>query len=106
MTDKGNLDAIPEYDTSSAEHPTPEQLLLRMAVERALMNKQRKVWEWHNYDRLTAVEIAKKLKIDPSSAARQIKTIEKQLAKWCTDHKEVYDAIKEAETNDSENSGC
>ena len=78
-------------------HPKPEELLLRMAVEKALMNKQRKVWEWYNYDRLTSVEIAKKLKIKQQSADEQIKVIEKQLTKWIKEHSEVYEALKEVE---------
>jgi predicted DNA-binding protein YlxM (UPF0122 family) len=78
-------------------HPKPEELLLRMAVEKGLMNRQRKVWEWYNYDRLSIVEIAKKLGITKQSAGEQIETIEKQLAKWVKEHSEVYEALKEAE---------
>lgn len=94
-----HLDELPEYDTSGSEHPTPEQLLFRMAVERALMNDQRKLWELYNYDRLTFVEIAKKTHTTKQAVEQRIKTIEKQIAKWCVEHKEVYDALKEAEAD-------
>ena len=91
------LDRLPEYKNGGAEHPTPEQLLFRMAVEKALMRDQAKIWEYYNYDRLTATEIAKKFGVDKSVMARRIKTIEKQLAKWIKEHKEVYEALKGAE---------
>lgn len=88
------MDNIPEVSAGGVEHPTPEQLLLRMAVDKALMNKQKKVWEMYNYDRLTHAEIAKKLKVTPSAITQQIKTIEKQLAKWISLHSEVYNTLK------------
>lgn len=95
------LDDLPEYDTSGNEHPTPEQLLFRMAVEKALLNDQRKIWEYYNYDRLTTVQIAKKMKVSKQAVSERIKTIEKQLVKWVKEHLEVYEALKEAEE-----SGC
>jgi predicted DNA-binding protein YlxM (UPF0122 family) len=78
-------------------HPKPEESLLRMAIEKTLMNKQRKVWEYYNYDRLTFVEIAKKLKVSKQAIEQQVNTIEKQLTKWVTEHRAVYEALKEAE---------
>jgi predicted DNA-binding protein YlxM (UPF0122 family) len=87
------LEDLPETNAGASEHPTPEQLLLRMAVDKALMNKQKKVWELYNYDRLTHAEIARKLKVTPSAVTQQIKTIEKQLTKWIQEHKEVYKVL-------------
>lgn len=102
-----NADMFAEYLAFSKKYPTAEESMLRLAMEKALMTKQRKVWEWYNYDRLTAVEIAKKLHVDPSSASRQIKTIEKQLQKWCADHMEAYNAIKGAQDDyDANDQGC
>jgi len=75
-------------------HPTPEQILFRMAVEKALSNKQRKVWEYWNYDRLTQPEIAKKLRVKQQAVSQQIATIEKQLAKWIQEHAEVYKTLQ------------
>ena len=91
-----NPEELPEMNVGGSAHPTPEQLLIRMAVDKALMNKQKKVWKLYNYDRLTHTEIAKKLKITPSAVTQQIKTIEKQLQKWITLHSDVYQTIKEA----------
>jgi predicted DNA-binding protein YlxM (UPF0122 family) len=92
-----HLDDLPEYGERGTEHPSPEQLLLRMAVEKALMRDQVKIWEYYNYDRLTASEIAKKFNVDKSVMAKRIKTIERQLAKWVKEHWDVYEALKEAE---------
>lgn len=86
-------------ESNGQKHPTAEQLLLRMAVEKALMNKQRKVWELYNYDRFTQAEIAKKLKCTQQAIDQQIKVIEKQLTKWIKEHSEVYEALKEAEAD-------
>jgi predicted DNA-binding protein YlxM (UPF0122 family) len=56
----------------------------------------------YNYDRLTFVEIAKKLHISKQAVEQQIKTIEKQLANWIREHQEVYLAIKEAEADSND----
>lgn len=88
-----NPDLMADANTHGAEHPSVEQLLLREAVTKALMNKQKKVWEMHNFDRMTHAEIAKKLKVTPSAITQQIKTIEKRLTKWISTHREVYKFI-------------
>jgi predicted DNA-binding protein YlxM (UPF0122 family) len=88
------LEDLPETNVGGSEHPTSEQLLIRMAVDKALMNKQKRVWELYNYARFTHSEIAKKLKITPSAVTQQIKTIEKQLTKWIKQHSEVYNTLK------------
>src|ERR1700690_4676551 len=80
----------------SRMHPSPEEALLKMAIEKALNKRQREVWELYAYDRLTFEELGKKLKINRSSALRRIQTIEKKLKKYCLEHKKVYDAINEA----------
>jgi RNA polymerase sigma factor (sigma-70 family) len=97
-----NADEYQEYQSSTQEHPTPEQAMLRQAIEQALMTKQRKVWEMYNYDRLTFVEIAKKMKVSESAIRQQVNTIEKQLTKWIQEHQEVYLAIKEAEADSND----
>jgi DNA-directed RNA polymerase specialized sigma subunit len=91
-----NPEELPEMSAGGDKHPSSEQLMMRMAVEKALMNKQQRVWEWYNYDRLTHAEIAKKLKITSSAVTQQIKTIERQLKKWITQHSDIYETIKEA----------
>jgi predicted DNA-binding protein YlxM (UPF0122 family) len=91
-----NEEDIAEVGVGGAEHPSPEQLMLREAVSKALLNKQRRVWELFNYDRLTHAEIAKKLHVTPSAITQQIRTIEKQLQRWIQEHKEVYQIIKES----------
>ena len=85
---------MPEVSAGGSIHPTPEQLLIREAVNNALMNKQKRVWEMYNYDRLTHAEIAKKLKVTPSAITQQLKTIDKRLTKWVREHQDVYDVIK------------
>lgn len=81
-----------EYDVNS-EHPTPEQLLVREAV-RFLTPKQRKVWEFYNYDKLTQDEIANKLNIAQPVVARHIKACEKRIAKWCQSNMGAYKLLK------------
>lgn len=85
---------VPEVSAGGSAHPTPEQLFIREAVNKALMNKQKRVWEMHNFDRMTHAEIAKKLKVTSSAVTQQIKTIEKRLTKWIQQHQDVYDIIK------------
>lgn len=92
-----NPENRPEVSAGGDEHPTSEQLLMRMAVDKALMNKQKKVWDLYNYDRLTHDEIAKKLNITRSAVTQQIKTIERQLKKWVNSHQEVYETMKYGE---------
>ena len=99
-----NPDQLEEYRTQGAEHPTPEQLLFRIAVDRILLPDQKIVWELYNYDRLTTVEIGKKLKISQQAVSARIKTMEKQLTNWIKDHQEVYEALKQAEYDVNE--GC
>lgn len=91
-----NPDLMAEPNTHGAEHPSVEQLMMREAVSKALMNRQKRVWEMYNFDRLTHAEIAKKLKVTPSAVTQQIKTIEKRLHKWIALHSDVYHTIKEA----------
>ncbi len=87
-------EAIPakEYDKNS-EHPTPEQLLIREAIK-WLTPKQRKVWEYHNYDRLTQDEIAKKLGIAQQVVGRHIKACESRIAKWVRSNMGAYNLLK------------
>jgi len=92
MFDPDELEA-PEYN-SSAEHPTPEQMLMRQAVK-ALTPKQKKVWEMHNYDRLTQDQIATKLGVSQSTIAEHIRAIEKRIAKWCKANMGAYELLKD-----------
>ena len=82
-----------EYDKSS-EHPTPEMLLIREAVK-YLTPKQRAVWEYHAYDKLTQDEIAKKLKISQQMVTQHIQAAEKRIAKWCKSNMGAYNLLKQ-----------
>jgi len=99
-----NPDLLPEYSQQDNEHPTPAQLLFRMAVDHALMRDQKKIWQWHNYDKLTDTEIAKKLKVSRSAITQRLKVIKGLLIKYCREHMETYKVLKDAE--DSEPNGC
>jgi len=67
--------------------------LMREAVNKALMLRQRKIWEMYNYDRLTHEEIAKKLGVTRSAITQQIKVIENRITKWVKKHSEVYNTL-------------
>ena len=82
----------PEYDPGT-EHPTPEQMLIRQAAK-YLTPKQKKVWEMHNYDRLTQDQIATKLGVSQSTIAEHIRAIEKRIAKWCKANMGTYLLLK------------
>jgi len=66
---------------------------MREAVNKALMLRQRKIWEMYNYDRLTHEEIAKKLGVTRSAITQQIKVIENRITKWVKKHSEVYNTL-------------
>lgn len=92
-----NPDQLAEYPPQEGqEHPTTEQLLLRMAVEKTLTEDQRAIWDMYNYDRLTMVEIAEKLKVSQQNISKRIKVIESRLTKWCKQNQEVYKTLIEA----------
>lgn len=82
----------PEQDLG-LRHPTPEMLLIREAVK-YLTPKQRKVWEYHTYDRLTQDEIAHKLKISQPMVAQHIQAAEKRIVKWCKSNMGAYKLLK------------
>ena len=82
----------PEYD-ERCKHPTVEQLFIREATK-CLTAKQRAVWEYHNYDRLTQEEIAEKLNKARTTIETQIGQCERAIAKWCKEHKDVYEMLK------------
>lgn len=81
-----------EYDPDS-EHPTPEQLLVRQAVK-YLTAKQRAVWEYYNYDKLTQDEIAEKLGVTQQAVTKHIQACEKRIAKYCRDNMGAYQLLK------------
>ncbi len=85
---------VPEsiYDETK-EHPTPEQLLVREATK-ALTLKQRRIWDMHNYDKLTQDAIAKKLHISQQTVQEHIKACERRITKWCKDNIGAYKLLK------------
>ena len=90
-----SLENIPEkeYDPN-CEHPKVEQLFIREAVKH-LTPKQRVVWEYHNYDRLTQDEIGEKLGITHQAVSGHIRAAQDRIKKWCDYNQSVYDVIRE-----------
>lgn len=88
----------PEYNEIT-EHPTPEQLLFRQGVK-YLTPKQRAVWEYHNYDKLTQDEIAEKMGISQQVVGRHIKASKKRLMKYCNDNKGLIQELRAAMDHD------
>lgn len=95
-----NPDLMEEEPQRGNAHPSPEELFIREAMSKALMNKQKEVWAMYAYDQMTFAEIGRKLKITESAVRQRIATIERQVKKWCEGHMEVFKAIKEAQGND------
>jgi predicted DNA-binding protein YlxM (UPF0122 family) len=80
-----------EYDSDS-EQPTPEQLFMRMSVE-CLTAKQKAVWEYHNFDRLTQEQIGAKLGITHQAVAKHITAAQTNMAKWCANNMKAYEML-------------
>jgi len=93
MKEKIEQEQIPVFDMGEgSKHPTVEQMFLRQAIK-YLTPKQRAIWEYYNYDRLTQDDIAEKLHISQQAVAKHIKAIEKRIAKYCKDNKGAYDVL-------------
>lgn len=102
-----NPDVLPYEEQEAETHPSPEMLLIRIAIEKALMNDQRKLWYMHAYDKMRDAEIARKLKISKQAVGQRIKVIEKKIKLYCKEHWEVYKTLKEAQYDTSyEDIGC
>jgi DNA-directed RNA polymerase specialized sigma24 family protein len=84
----------PEYDPGR-EHPTPEQLFMQEASKH-LTAKQKAIWDYHNFDRLTQDEIAEKMGIRQQTVTGHIRACEARIQKWCEENMSVYEMIKEA----------
>ena len=89
-----NMDNIPEpiYD-DSREQPSPEMMLMRQAAK-YLTPKQRAIWEYHNFDRLTQDEIAEKVGISHQVVSKHIRAIEKKITKWVKSNWGAYELLK------------
>lgn len=94
-----NPDLLPEIEMYANKYPNAEEALFRMGIDRLLTPEQKQIWEYWNYDRLTQEEIASKTHSEQSLIAKKIKTIEKQLTKWCREHLEIYHLLQEVENN-------
>jgi len=90
-----DIEQLPEkpYDENS-KHTTPEQLFLREAAKH-LTPRQRVIWEYHNYDKLTQDQIGKGCHISHQAVQQHIKACEQRIEKWCKEHMWVYDMLKE-----------
>jgi predicted DNA-binding protein YlxM (UPF0122 family) len=76
-----------------SKQPKAEEILFRMAIDH-LTERQRKIWEMWNYDRLTQDEMALKLKIRRQSVAESISKIEDKIKKFVTINKGAYILLK------------
>ena len=90
--DINQIPALPDNEPE-LRHPSPEQLMLREAVKR-LTPAQKKVWDLHNFDRLTQEEIAKKLGKKRTTIQTQIGQCEKKIAKWVKNNLGAYKLLK------------
>jgi predicted DNA-binding protein YlxM (UPF0122 family) len=87
-----NIENIPEreYDKDEAKHPTASQLLLRLAIDNTLTYKQKRVWNYYNYDRMSLTDIGLKMNVSKQAIDQQIKVIENRLKTFCDEHKKVH----------------
>lgn len=98
-----NPDVLSFIERDTELHPSPEMMLIREAIAKALNNDQREIWEMHAYDKLFDIEIAKKLKVTQQAISKRLKVIEHKIIQYCQDHRQAYAALKEAE---APNDGC
>lgn len=84
--------AAKEYD-SACEHPTIEQLFMREAIKH-LTPKQKVIWDYHNFDKLTLQAIGKKVGISHQAVARHIEAAKTKIKKWMRMNKVVYELLK------------
>jgi RNA polymerase sigma factor (sigma-70 family) len=82
-----------EYD-DSCEHPTIEQLFMREAYNH-LTAKQKKIWEYHIFEKLTQDEIAQKLGITQQTVNAHIRACETRIKKWISENKAAYNLLKD-----------
>lgn len=75
------------------EYPTPEQVMVRYAIK-YLTPKQRAIWEYHIFDKLTQDEIAEKMRITQQAVAKHIKAAERRITKYCKSNLGAYQLIK------------
>jgi DNA-directed RNA polymerase specialized sigma24 family protein len=101
-----NPDSLAFINETSERHPTPEMLLIRLAIDKALFKAQRELWYMYAYDKMTATEIGRKLGVSESSIRQRIKVIERKIKTYCKEHWEVYQTLEHGSAYDSENSGC
>ena len=75
------------------QHPTPEQLLVRMALEQ-LTPRQKQIWSLYNYDKLTQEEIATKLHIRRQVVQKTVNQITNKVKKFCKLNRGAYMLLK------------
>jgi RNA polymerase sigma factor (sigma-70 family) len=93
--DQEHLENIPEREyNDNSEHPGVEELFIREAAKH-LTAKQRAIWEYHNFDRLTQDEIADRVGIKQSTVNAHIRACEERIKRWCDDNRGVYNVIQE-----------
>lgn len=92
---KNRLLSYTEHDGDEDinKHPSVEEMFIRQAIK-FLTPKQRAIWEYYNYDRLTQDEIATKMRMGQANVAHSIKAIERRITKWCQSNAGAYQLLK------------
>lgn len=89
-----NLKEI-EYD-STCEHPTARQLFALEGMK-CLTPKQRAIWEYDKFDKLTHQQIADKIGISRPVVSKHLKAATNRMSKWFIAHQQVYNLFKNIE---------
>jgi len=89
-----NINDIPEPIQDDNRHPSLNQIFVKEAI-RALTPKQKQVWEYLTYEKMTQDAIAHKLGLSQSVVCRHIKAAKKKMARWFKEHEGMYDLLKE-----------
>ncbi len=82
-----------DNNTINKEHPTPEQMLVKMALEN-LTPKQRQIWDMYAYQQWTQEEIALFLNVKQSSISKILVRIEAKVKKFVKQNKGAYLLLK------------
>jgi RNA polymerase sigma factor (sigma-70 family) len=75
------------------EHPTVEQLLVRMALDH-LTPRQREIWDYYSLDRLTQDEIATKLNMKRQAVQQHLTAAARNVSKFVKQNRAAYMLLK------------
>jgi hypothetical protein len=74
-------------------YPSPSEVFISEAVKH-LTYKQKLIWEYTNYDKLTQDEIAKKMGISQPTVCGHLRAINRSIVKWCKSYKQTYKLLE------------